>query len=280
MLKIGQMNHLQVAKQVDIGVFLDGGKYGNILLPRRYVPTGLHIGDSLDVFIYLDSEDCIIATTLKPKVMVGQCAFLEVKELNAVGAFLDWGLAKDLLVPFSEQHKPMEAGRSYVVTVFLDKHSSRITASSRLSLHLEERASGFKLEDAVDLIICGRTDMGFKAVINHTHLGLVFRDDAPRTLLYGEALKGFIKEIRDDRKIGLSLKPVVKNSIIRDELTDIILEHLNNNNGTSTLTDKSEPEEIFHQYKVSKGNYKNALSKLYKERKILIEKDKITLVKQ
>lgn len=278
MLKIGQMNQMQVLKQVDFGIFLDGGKYGNILLPRRYVPEGVKLGDILEVFVYLDSDDCIIATTLTPKVMVGQCAFLEVKELNAVGAFLDWGLPKDLLVPFSEQHKPMEAGRSYVVNVFLDEHSSRITASSRLSLHLEERASGFTLQQAVDLIICGRSDLGFKAVINHTHLGLVFRDDAPRTLLYGEHLSGFIKDIRDDRKIGLSLKPTVNNSVIRDELTEIILAHLQANNGISTLTDKSEPEEIYHQYRVSKGNYKNALSKLYKERKIVITKDKITLV--
>ncbi|MES2676281.1 MAG: S1-like domain-containing RNA-binding protein [Pseudomonadota bacterium] len=278
MLKIGQMNQMQVLKQVDFGIFLDGDKFGNILLPRRYVPAGVKLGDILDVFVYLDSEDCIIATTLIPKVMVGQCAFLEVKEVNAVGAFLDWGLPKDLLVPFNEQHKPMEAGRSYVVNVFLDEHSSRITASSRLSLHLEERASGFKLQQAVDLLICGRSDMGFKAVINHTHLGLVFRDDTPRTLLYGEKLNGYIKEIRTDKKIGVSLQPVVNNSVIRDELTEVILTHLRENNGISTLTDKSEPEEIFYQYKVSKGNYKNALSKLYKERKILIEKDKITLI--
>lgn len=278
MLKIGQMNQLQVIKQVDFGIFLDGGKFGNILLPRRYVPASVKIGDTLDVFIYLDSDDCIIATTLTPKVMVEQCAFLEVKEVNAVGAFLDWGLPKDLLVPYNEQHKPMEAGRSYVVSVFLDPHTSRITASSRLSRHLEERASGLKAQQEVELLICGRSDLGFKAIINHTHLGLIFRDDAPRTLLLGEKLTGYIKEIRDDRKIGLSLRPPISNSKIRDELTDIIIAHLKENNGTSTLTDKSEPEEIYQQYKVSKGIYKNALSKLYKERKILITKEKISLV--
>lgn len=277
MLKIGQINHLQVIKQVDFGIFLDGGNFGNILLPRRYVPATAKIGDTLEVFIYLDSDDCIIATTLTPKVMVGQCAFLEVKEVNAVGAFLDWGLPKDLLVPYNEQQKPMEAGRSYVVHVFLDKHSSRITASSYLSRHLEERASGLKLQQAVDLLICGRSDLGFKAVVNHSHLGLIFRDDSPRTLLLGEQLTGYIKEIRDDRKIGLSLKPIASNSSIRDELTDIILAHLQQNNGISTLTDKSEPEEIYQQYKVSKGIYKNALSKLYKERKILISKEQISL---
>lgn len=276
MLKIGEMNRLRVLKQVDFGLFLDGEKYGNILLPKRYVPAAVKIGDELDVFIYLDSDDCIIATTLTPKVMVGQCANLEVKDVNAVGAFLDWGLPKDLLVPYNEQLKPMEVGRSYVVYVYLDAHTSRITASSRLSHHLEERASGLKVQQEVDLLICGRTDLGFKAVINNTHLGLIFRDNAPRTLLYGEKLKGYIKEIRPDRKIGLSLQPV--NSKVRDELTDVILKFLKENGGVSTLTDKSEPEDIYAQYKVSKGIYKNALSKLYKERKILITKEKITLV--
>lgn len=276
MLKIGQMNRLTVTKQVDIGLFLDGDKYGNILLPRRYVPAGAKIGDELDVFIYLDSDDCIIATTLTPKVMVGQCACLEVKEINKVGAFLDWGLPKDLLVPYNEQLKPMEAGNRYVVCVYLDEHTSRITASSRLSHHLEERASGLKVQQEVDLLICGRSELGFKAVIDHTHLGLIFRDFAPRTLLYGEQLKGYVREIRPDRKIGLSLQPV--NSVVRDQLTDVILDHLTANGGESTLTDKSDPEDIYQQYKVSKGIYKNALSKLYKERKILITKEKITLI--
>jgi len=276
MLNIGQMNRLEVIKQVDIGLFLDGDKYGNILLPRRYVPSDAKIGDMLDVFIYLDSDDCIIATTLTPKVMVGQCAHLEVKDINAVGAFLDWGLPKDLLVPYNEQLKPMEVGRGYVVCVYLDQHTQRITASTRLNHHLEERASDLKLQQQVDLLICGRTDLGFKAVINNTHLGLIFRDNAPRTLLYGERLTGYIKEIRPDRKIGLSLQPV--NSKVRDELTDVILDFLKANHGESTLTDKSDPEEIYRQYQVSKGIYKNALSKLYKERKILITKEKISLV--
>ena len=276
MLKIGEMNRLRVLKQVDFGLFLDGEKYGNILLPKRYVPATAKIGDELDVFIYLDSDDCIIATTLTPKVMVGQCAHLEVKDVNAVGAFLDWGLPKDLLVPYNEQLKPMEVGRSYVVYVYLDAHTSRITASSRLSHHLEERANGLKVQQEVELLICGRSDLGFKAVINNSHLGLIFRDNAPRTLLYGEKLKGYIKEIRPERKIGLSLQPV--NSKVRDELTEVILNFLRENDGVSTLTDKSDPEDIYAQYKVSKGIYKNALSKLYKERKILITKEKITLV--
>lgn len=278
MVKIGQMNRLQAVKQIDAGMLFAGGEFGNILLPRRYLAESVKPGDDLDVFIYLDSDDCIIATTLTPKVMVGQCAHLQVKEVNAVGAFLDWGLPKDLLVPYNEQHKPMEAGRSYVVTVYLDSYTNRITASSKLSHHLQERADGLKIDQAVDLLICGRSDMGYKAVINHTHLGLIFRDDAFRTLVYGERLQGYIKNIRPDRKIGLSLQQ--QSSKGKDELAEKILRFLADHNGVSTLTDKSEPDAIYRQYQVSKGKYKNALSALYKQRKILIDDDKITLVEQ
>lgn len=276
MIKIGQMNRLKAIKEVDFGIFLNGDELGKILLPRRYVPAGLELGEELDVFIYLDSNDEVIATTLTPKAMVGECAHLEVKEVNDVGAFLDWGLPKDLLVPYNEQHKPMEEGRSYVVCLFLDPHSGRITASSKLNRHLDERAAGLKAQDAVDLLICGRSDMGYKAVVNHQFLGLIFRDDAFRTLLYGERVKGYIKAIRDDRKIDLSLQPPARQG--RGELAEKILTYLRDHGGVSTLTDKSEPEDIYRQYNVSKGNYKNALSALYKERKIVIEKDKITLV--
>lgn len=276
MIKIGQMNRLTAIKQVDFGVFLNGEELGKILLPRRYVPEGLALGDAVDVFVYFDSNDEIIATTLTPKAMVGECAFLEVKEVNDVGAFLDWGLPKDLLVPYNEQHKPMEAGRSYVVCLFQDPHTGRITASSKLNRHLDERAAGLKAQQAVDLLICGRSEMGYKAVINHTHLGLIFRDEAFRTLLYGEKLQGYIKGIRDDRKIDLSIQPPARQG--KAQLTEQILQFLREHDGVSTLTDKSDPEEIYRQYNVSKGNYKNALSALYKERKIMIEKERITLV--
>lgn len=276
MLQIGKLNRLTLIKKVDFGMFLDGGKYGNILLPKRYVTDEMRIGDQLEVFIYLDSDDCIIATTEQPRVMVGECAYLQVKEVNAVGAFLDWGLLKDLLVPYGEQHKPMEVGRSYVVCVYLDPYTNRITASSRLNRHLEERASGLRVGQAVDLLICGKSDMGYKAVINHTHLGLLFRDDAFRPLSFGESVKGFIKNIRPDRKIDVSLQAQGRDS--RDDLADKILADLQRNGGVSYLTDKSAPDEIYKRFSVSKGNYKNALSLLYKQRKILIEADKITLV--
>ena len=276
MLKIGQRNRLTAIKKTDFGIFLDGGKFGNILLPKRYVTEAMNLGDVLDIFLYLDSDDCLIATTETPKVMVGECALLEVKDVNAVGAFLDWGLAKDLLVPFGEQHKPMEVGRSYVVAAYQDQYTGRITASSRLSRHLEERASGFTVGQAVQLQICGRSEMGFKAIINNTHLGLIFRDEALRTLVYGEQLSGYISNIRPDRKIDLSLQARGRDA--KDELADKILADLQRRGGVSMLTDKSEPEAIYKAFAVSKGNYKNALSLLYKQRKITISPDKITLV--
>lgn len=277
MVRIGQMNRLQAVKRIDAGLLLAGGEFGNILLPRRYVTEAMAIGDELEVFVYLDSDDCIIATTLKPRVMVGECALLKVTDVNAAGAFLDWGLPKDLLVPYNEQHKPMEIGRSYVVTVYLDSYTNRITASSKLSHHLQERASGLKIHQQVDLLICGRSDMGYKAVINQTHLGLIFRDDAFRPLSYGETLQGYIKHIRPDRKIDLSLQ--LQSHKGKDELAEKILAHLAANHGASTLTDKSDPEAIYRQYHVSKGKYKHALSTLYKQRKILITEEQITLVK-
>lgn len=275
MLHIGQMNRLRIIKSTDFGLFLDGGKFGNILLPKRYVTSEMKIGEELDVFIYLDSDDCIIATTLTPKVHVNQCALLEVKEVNKVGAFLDWGLPKDLLVPYGEQHKPMEVGRSYVVCVYLDEYSGRITASSRLNRHLEERASGLRANQAVNLLIWGRTDMGYKAVINHTHLGLMFRDDAFRTLTYGEQVTGYIKHIRPDRKIDVALQAHGRDG--KEELADRILADLERQGGVSYLTDKSDAQTIYKVFNVSKGSYKNALSLLYKQRKILISPDKITL---
>jgi len=276
MIHIGKINHLKVISQVDFGVFLEGGEYGNILLPRRYVPEDTAVGDHLDVFVYFDSDDDIIATTLTPNVQVGECALLKVKEVNQVGAFLDWGLPKDLLVPYSEQHKPMEEGRSYVVTVFVD-NTERISASSKLSLHLEENGSGFAPNQRVDLLIWGRTDMGYKAVINHTHLGLIFRDFAFKPLRYGDQVTGYIKAIRQDGKIDLSLQLPAGNLQAQDTLEERILAYLEANNGVSKLTDKSKPEDIYREFNVSKGNYKSALGRLYKQRKIVIEKGRITL---
>lgn len=276
MIALGRYNQLTVVKNTEFGIFLDGGKFGNILLPKRYVTEDMKLGNKLNLFVHLDSDDSLIATTLAPKAQVGECAYLQVKDINQAGAFLDWGLPKDLLVPFGEQHTPMEQGKSYVVCIYLDTYTGRITASSRLSRHIEERASGFKQHQEVDLLICGKSDMGYKAVINHTHLGLIFRDEAFKPLQYGERLKGYIKQIRDDKKIDLTLQKRTSDS--KSELGEKIMDYLRTHGGTCKLTDKSDPDEIYKTFNVSKGNYKNALSLLYKQRRILITPEKITLV--
>jgi predicted RNA-binding protein (virulence factor B family) len=282
MLQPGQYNSLQVTRLVEFGLYLDAGSEGEILLPKRYVPDGADIGDELDVFVYFDSEDRLIATTQRPRITVGNCAFLNCVSVSKVGAFLDWGLSRDLMAPFAEQATPMMAGRQYVVYAYVDS-SGRIAASSKLHRFLPEQAGPgdewlLSKWKAVNLLICGKSDMGYKAVINGTHLGLIFRDEAFKPLKYGQQVPGYIKGIRSDGKIDLSLQ--LHGQAVRDETSQRILAHLRQHGGSSNLTDRSPPDEIHRVYGVSKRNYKNALGKLYKQKLILISKDKITLLEE
>ena len=276
MVQVGRFNKLEVVKEVDFGVYLDGGELGTILLPQRYMPEDCELGDWVDVFLYFDSEDLLIATTEKPRVEVGRCEMLKVIDINNAGAFMDWGLPKDLLVPYSEQLKPMEVGYSYVVYVFHDQVSDRIAASTRLQDYLAEEAVWVKPRQAVELLIAGRTDLGYKAVINDQYLGLIFRDDAFRPLKVGERLPGFIKNIRSDGKIDL----VISQGTLQGDhdLGEQIVENLRASGGVSTLTDKSEPDEIYRTFKVSKKKYKQALGSLYRSKRILLSAEKIQLV--
>ena len=276
MVEIGTFNQLQVVKQVDFGVYVDGGELDTILLPRRYVPEGCEIGDWLDVFLYFDSDDLLIATTEKPKVKVGDCEMLTVVDINHAGAFMDWGLPKDLLVPYNEQQKPMEVGYSYVVYVFHDQNSDRIAASTKLNHHLDEETVWLKPRQQVNLLIAGRTDLGYKAVIDNKYLGLIFRADAFRPLKIGERLPGFVKNIRADGKIDL----VISQSTLQGDhdLGEQIIRHLQEMGGESQVSDKSDPEEIYRLFKVSKKKYKQALGTLYKSKRILIEPGKVKLI--
>ncbi|MFA9421551.1 MAG: S1 RNA-binding domain-containing protein [Gammaproteobacteria bacterium] len=276
MLNIGQYNQLDVIKKVDFGLYLDGGAYGDILLPKKYAQKNAAIGDRLDVFIYLDSEDRLVATTLKPKAVVGECAYLKVVEVNRIGAFLDWGLPKDLLVPFNQQQKPMQEGYSYTVYLYVDEHSERIAGSSRLEDFLTENPAELKPNQPVDLMIYGKSDLGFKAVVDGRYLGQLYQNEVFRALHYGEKLAGFIKRVRTDGNIDLRLQPAAH--LARDSLAESILQHMKDNKGRSTLTDKSPPDEIYRAYGVSKATYKKALGLLYKNRLITIEKHQLTLV--
>ena len=275
MAQLGQLNTLSVVKKLDFGIYLDGDNLGEILLPNRYVPQNCSIGDQIEVFIYLDSEDLLIATTETPKAMVGECAYLEVIAVNQVGAFLDWGLPKDLLVPFSEQQKPLEVGQSYVVYLYIDDASERITASTQLDKFLPDASPYYKEQQQVDLLVYGRTDLGYKAVINGVVTGLIFNSDVFKPIHIGQAIKGYIKHVREDKKLDLCLQLVNREAL--DALSEQILTFIKQQGGSITLTDKSPPEDINKQFGVSKSSYKKALGKLYKKRLIVIEKQKVSL---
>jgi predicted RNA-binding protein (virulence factor B family) len=277
MVEIGKINHLNVVKKVDFGVYLDGDDLGEILLPERDVPPGCVVGEGLDVFIYLDSEDLLIATTQTPKAMVGECAFLKVIEVNAVGAFLDWGLSKDLLVPYGEQQKPMEVGQFYVVYLYVDDASERIAGSSRLNKFVVDTSPYFKVHQKVELLICEQTDLGYKAVVNQSVIGLLFNSDVIKPVRYGETLQGYVKQVRADNKLDLCLQLVTREAL--DDLSEKILAFIQAEGGQTTLTDKSAPELIAKQFGVSKSSYKKALGKLYQKRLVLIEKHQVSLVK-
>ncbi len=278
MAAIGKHNTLTITKIVDFGVYLDGGNEEDILLPARYVPEGCEVGAAIEVFVYLDSEDLPIATTETPKAMVGECVSLKVIEVNEVGAFLDWGLPKDLLVPFSEQSKPLEVGRSYVVYLYIDKASERIVASTKVDKFLAETSIYFTAGQAVDLLIYGRTDLGYKAVINNAVIGLVFHNEVFKPLRVGEATKGFIKQVRADGKLDLCLQLANKQGL--DSLAEQVLAYIQEQGGSTTLTDRSSPADIAAQFGVSKKSYKKALGGLYKQRKIVITPDRISLADQ
>ncbi len=282
MVKLGQLNHLTVKHVLSVGATLDGGSFGDILLPRKHMPDSLQVGSQIEVFVYLDSDDMPIATTEKPKVMVGQCAYLKVAEVNHIGAFLDWGLPKDLLLPYSEQPKPLRAGMHKVVYVYVDRASKRIVASARLDKHLQEfnvmvNKGAFKPGDEVEVLFCGHSELGYKAVINDTHLGLLHHADVYKNIKIGLKQKAFVKSINPDGKINLTLH--IPNKVQLGELAIKILEDLKANGGYSDLTDKSSPEAIKQKWQVSKGSYKKALGALYKQRKIIIHPERIDLIK-
>lgn len=278
MAVIGRMNSLQVVKHTDFGLYLDGGADGEILLPRRYIPkeTPSEVEDWLNVFVYLDSEDKLIATTEKPKVQVGEFASLKVVDINRVGLFLDWGLPKDLLLPHSEEKRPLQIGDYCVVHVFVDKRSRRITATARLDRYLDKVPATYKTGDEVDLLVVEPTDMGFKAIINGKHWGLIHKNEVIGFMRGGIRQPGFIKDMRSDGKISLSLQPIGQQAA--DSLSEQILSRLRESGGVLELSDKSSPERISAMFRVSKGNFKKAIGGLYKQGLIHIHEDRIELV--
>jgi uncharacterized protein len=276
MVRIGKISTLEVVKFTDQGVYLDGGPYGEILLPNRYVPLNCNEGDDVDVFIYFDSEDRIVASTDFPLGMVDEFAYLKVVEVAGVGAFLDWGLPKDLLSPFREQAQKMEVGRSYLVRIYVDKVTGRIVASSKINRFLNIEEVNFAVGDEVNLLISNRTDLGYNAIINGTHLGILYSNELFKPIKTGDKVTGFIKKIREDGKIDLSLEKQGYEKV--DPVLGQIIEKLKENGGFLAVSDKSDPELIVKLFGISKKTYKKAVGALYKNKQITIEENGIRLI--
>lgn len=275
MITIGRTNTLTCTKLVDFGAYLDGESFGEILLPLRYVPKDLKAGDELDVFIYKDSEDRLIATTEKPLAETGEIALMKVVDTNKFGAFADWGLMKDLLIPFREQRNKLKKGQEYLIAVELDYTTQRIIGSTKIDKYLDNTPAEYEEGQEVNLLVWNETEFGYKVVIEQKHSGLLYKNQVFKTLHPGDKAKGYISKIREDEKIDCTLQ---KTGVAKTEgLTDQILDTLQINGGTLMVSDKSAPEEIYHIFSCSKKAFKMATGQLYREKKITIYPDKIVL---
>lgn len=270
------MNRMAVVKAVDFGLYLDGGEvFGDILLPSRYVPEGTQVGDELDVFIYLDQEERLIATTERPLAEVGDFAWLEVAWVNNFGAFLSWGPMKDLFVPFREQKMKMQKGNRYIVHVHLDPESHRIMGSAKVEKYLSHDFPHYRRGDAVSVLIWQKTDLGFKAIVDNRFGGLVYEQQVFRDVHTGDRLTAYVSQVREDGKIDLMLQPMGQKAAMA--FSDVLLQHLQHNGGHTPMGDHSPAEEIYAVFGVSKKVFKKAVGDLYRQRLITIADDGLTL---
>lgn len=275
---LGDYNRLKIVKEVDFGLYLDGGEEGEILLPKRYVPKDYNIGDEIDVFLYLDQEERLVATTEKPLAKAGDFAFLECSWVNEYGAFLNWGLMKDLFCPFREQKRRMEIGSSYIVYVTIDEESYRVMASAKVEKFLCKDMPPYKPGDEVEIMIWQKTDLGFKAIIDNTYAGLLYRDQIFKHIQTGNRMKAYVTCVRPDGKIDLALQPNGRQQTL--DFSETLLNYLHSNGGYCNLGDKSDAEEIKARFEVSKKVYKKAVGDLYRRRLITITDNGIHLVEQ
>jgi predicted RNA-binding protein (virulence factor B family) len=276
MLEIGKINTLTVNRETDNGVYLDGGEHGEILMPKKFVTDAVKEKGEAEVFVYTDSEDRLVATTETPLAMVGEFVKLQVKATSTFGAFLDWGLPKDLLVPFREQRSKMAEGNSYWVYIYLDLLSNRIAASAKLNKFLDNTPPEYEVGDEVDLIIMEETDLGYKAIVNLEHTGMLYKNQVFQTLELGIKTKGYVSKVRDDEKIDLLLEKPGYEKV--DAISEKILNELRENRGFMAVSDKSSPEMIQAMFGISKKNFKKAIGGLYKKRMISFESDGIKLL--
>ena len=276
MITPGKLNALEILNVSDKEIIFDGKEHGPLSCFGKNLTEKYNVGEKLKVFVYLDNNQAV-ATLASPKIELHQCAYLKCADVNKFGAFFDWGMPKELLVPYAEQPYKVFPGLYYSIYLYSDKASKRLVGSLRLSKFLSEKNTDFKVNQEVDLLICGKSKLGFKAVINQTHLGLIHHSEVFKPIKLGQQLKGFIKQIRDDGKINIGF--VLPDSQKLDDLAQRILDDLKENQGVSHMTDKTPPQEIYNKWNVSKASYKRALGTLYKKKLIEISKETIRLAK-
>ncbi len=276
MIALGKYNNLEILRDTTVGLFLGDDEGNDVLLPNKYVPEEFEIGDRIEVFCYLDHEERIVATTLVPYVTVDQFQLLQVAEVNEYGAFMDWGLEKHLLVPFREQRNKMQEGQWYVVYCYLDEKTDRLVASNKLDKFLSNDDLTVNALDEVDLVVTRLTDLGWEVIINHKHKGLVYSNEIFKKVAVGDKIKGYVKNIRPDNKMDVSLQPIGYKSL--EPAANLIYDKLVSNGGVLNLHDKSDPEDIKRILQMSKKTFKKGIGALYKERKIEIKPDSINLL--
>jgi predicted RNA-binding protein (virulence factor B family) len=276
-MKIGHYNTLKIARETKVGLFLTDGK-DDVLLPLKYVPTEYNIGDELIVFVYLDHEERPVATTLEPYILMDEFGLLRVNYVNNIGAFLDWGLEKDLFVPFREQARPMEKGKRYLVFAYIDEKTNRIVASSKTNQFLNNENVTLQVGDEVDLIISHITDVGINVIINDQHKGLLYKDQVYDDIRTGDRMVGYIKTIRPDNKIDVTLQKTGYQNI--EPNAQKIVDELKASRGFLRLNDNSDPEDIKTVLKMSKKTFKKAIGLLYKDKQIELKEDGIYLIKE
>ncbi len=276
MLKIGNYNILTVAREVDFGYYLATDDGREILMPRRYMPEDKGVGDEVNVFVYTDSEDRLIATTEVPYAVVGEFAYLQVRDVNAAGAFMDWGISgKDLLVPFLQQKVRMRQGGIYLVYLYLDDVSKRVAASAKVEHFVGNAYPEYIHGAEVEALVVEHTPIGYRAIVDNAHWGMIYENEIFKPLELEQTIKAFVKSVREDGKIDLTLMPATGQRVA--DLGEQILEAINLGGGVLTITDASTPEEIKARFACSKKDFKKAVGKLYKEKKILLGEGKIVL---
>tara|TARA_B100000575_G_C23114518_1_gene644153 strand:- start:1099 stop:1944 length:846 start_codon:yes stop_codon:yes gene_type:complete len=277
MIHIGVYNELIVDRILAPGAFLIDNKGNDVLLPNKYIPVGVKIGDQLKVFIYNDSEDRTVATTLRPLLQLHEFGYLKVKDVNNIGAFLDWGLEKDLLVPFRQQHKRLNIGQWCLVYLYIDTLTHRLAATTKVDKHFEKENIELEVNQEVNLLITNESDLGVNVIINNTYSGMIFRNQIYKDIMIGDHMKGFIEQVRSDGKIDVSLRKKGMKNLEAGAQT--ILDELRASNGFIELTDKSTPEEIQSILQMSKKNFKKSLGILYRNKQVLIKKEGVLLRK-